>query len=250
MRVVTAADDRVRDGDHARHAGPVALVGSGEFTTAAEDVDRALLQGREQKVVFLPTAAAPEGEERLAYWVDLGRTHYRRLGVPATPLLVLDRDDADRSELAEQVAGAGLVYLSGGDPTYLAQTLAGSRVGDAILAAWRGGAALAGCSAGAIALTDSVPDIRRGRPTVPGLGVVRSLMVIPHFDRIERWAPGVVARAVEAIPDGVHLVGVDEDTAIVGGPAEWRVMGRLAAWVLRRGADPERYGDGQALRLS
>lgn len=224
-------------------------MGSGEFTTATEAVDIALLDGREQRVVFLPTAAAPEGEERLGYWVDLGRTHYRRLGVAATPLLVLDREDADRSELAAQVEGAGLVYLSGGDPTYLARTLVGSRVGDAILAAWRGGAALAGCSAGAIALTDSVPDIRRRRPTVPGLGVVRALMVIPHFDRIERWAPGVVERAVEAIPEGTRLVGVDEDTAIVGGPDEWRVMGRQAAWVLRRGAQPERHGDGATLVL-
>ena len=148
-------------------AGPVALVGSGEFTPAMEDVDRELLEGRPQRVVFLPTAAAPEGEKSIAHWVDLGRLHYTRLGVEAVPLLVLDRVGADDADLASAIAGAGLIYLSGGDPTYLAATLLHTRVGDAIVAAWHNGAAVAGCSAGAVALTDyTCPTcaIAAGRP--------------------------------------------------------------------------------------
>ncbi|MGH9042399.1 MAG: Type 1 glutamine amidotransferase-like domain-containing protein, partial [Acidimicrobiia bacterium] len=115
-------------------AGPVALVGSGEFTPAMAAVDRLLLRGRPPRAVFLPTAAGQEGAERIGYWVRLGRTHYEDLGVEPVPLLVLDRASADDPELAAEVEGAGLVYLSGGDPAYLAATLAGTRVGDAILA--------------------------------------------------------------------------------------------------------------------
>ena len=54
--------------------------------------------------------------------------HYSRLGVEAVPLQVLDRAGADDPALAGQVAGAGLVYLSGGNPgtsptpRYLADT--------------------------------------------------------------------------------------------------------------------------------
>jgi cyanophycinase len=231
-------------------AGPIALVGSGEFTPATEDVDRALLDGRAARVVYLPTAAALEGEERVTYWVELGRVHYARLGIDATPVMVLDRRDADRAELAEQVEGAGLVYLSGGNPTFLANTLVGTRVGAAISQAWRQGSAVAGCSAGAIALTETVPDIRRrsGR-SVPGLGLVPRMIVMPHFDQIERWLPGAIQWALEATPPGVHLVGVDEDTAIIGGPLQWRVMGRGHAWVLTMIGEHTSFAAGEVLSL-
>jgi cyanophycinase-like exopeptidase len=231
--------------------GPIALVGSGEFTPATEDVDRTLLDGRTGRVVFLPTAAALEGEERIDYWVELGRAHYARLGVEATPLMVLNRRDADGAEIADSIAGAGLVYLSGGNPTYLAKTLVGTRVGAAINEVWMQGSAVAGCSAGAIALTDTVPDIRRrSGPPVPGLGLVPGVIVMPHFDQIERWMPGAIQWAVEATPPGVHLVGIDEDTAIVGGPLQWRVMGRANAWILTNMGEHTSYGSGEVLSLS
>ncbi|MEO8897748.1 MAG: Type 1 glutamine amidotransferase-like domain-containing protein [Candidatus Dormibacter sp.] len=231
-------------------SGPIALVGSGEFTPATEDVDRALLVGRTGRVVFLPTAAALEGDERIGYWVELGRAHYARLGIDASPLMVLARDDADDARLADQIAGAGLVYLSGGNPTYLAKTLVGTRVGAAISEAWMQDSAIVGCSAGAIALTDTVPDIRRRGPPVPGLGLVPGVIVMPHFDQIERWMPGAIQWAIEATPPGVHLVGVDEDTAIVGGPLQWRVMGRGHAWILTSMGEHTSYAAGEVLSLS
>jgi cyanophycinase len=231
--------------------GRVGLVGSGEFTPATEGVDKDLLERVPRRVVFLPTAAAQEGSERVAYWVELGRAHYARLGVEATPLMVLDRQDADSAELAAQVAGAGLIYLSGGDPTYLAATLVGSRVGAAIVDVWRAGRSVAGCSAGAIALMQSVPDIRRRRgEPLAGLGLVQGMHVIPHFDKIEQWMPGAVQWAMERTPPGERLVGVDEDTALVGGPEEWRVIGRGSAWVLDTPGHPERYDDGARLVVS
>ena len=118
--------------------GPIGLVGSGEFLPAMEAVDSALLAGRPARAVFLPTAAAPEGPESVAHWLGLGTDHYRRLGVEPVPLRVLDRDDADDPALASEVAGAGLVYLSGGNPGYLADTLRDTAVLEAIRAAWRG----------------------------------------------------------------------------------------------------------------
>ncbi len=230
-------------------SGRVGLVGSGEFTPATEQVDEVLLEGVPRRVVFLPTAAALEGPVRVAYWVELGLAHYQRLGVDPTPLMVLDRHDADSPDLAAQVAGAGLVYLSGGDPTHLAATLVGSRVGDAILQAWHSGSSVAGCSAGAIALMQSVPDIRRRGDPVDGLALVPGMRVMPHFDRIEEWMPGAVRWAIERTPPGVHLVGIDEDTAIVGGPQRWSVMGRGSAWVLTA-ADAVRYANGADMVLS
>jgi cyanophycinase len=211
-------------------AGPIALVGSGEFLPVMEEVDAALLVGRPARAVFLPTAAGPEGPERVEYWLRLGTEHYRRLGAEPVPLAVLDRHDADNPDHAAAVAGAGLVYLSGGNPGYLADTLRGTAVLDAILAAWRAGAALAGCSAGACALTALADDTRTGM-TRPGLGVVPDLVVLPHFDRIEQWNAGIVARRAGSLGNGQVLVGIDEDTALVSdGERGWRVKGRQQVW--------------------
>jgi cyanophycinase len=93
--------------------GPIALVGSGEYTPAMLDVERQLLAGRPPRYVQIPTAAGLEGEERLGYWVELGRAQAERLGVEAVPLVAVDRAQADDPDLAARVDGAGLIYLSG-----------------------------------------------------------------------------------------------------------------------------------------
>ena len=221
---------------------PLALVGSGEYLPVMEPLERALLAGRPPRFVQLATAAAPEGVDSLAYWHELGRASAERLGVQQVVVPVVDRVSADDAELAALVAGAGLVYLSGGNPPFLARTLRGTRVWAAIEDAWRGGAALAGCSAGAMALTTQVPDIRHPlRDAEQGLGAVPGLSVLPHFDRFAGRLPDLVLTRLSNPPDGIVAVGIDEDTALVHGlgdgdeasaPGEWEVVGRQSVWVL------------------
>ncbi|MCW2607378.1 MAG: cyanophycinase [Frankiales bacterium] len=213
--------------------GPLALVGSGEYLPVLEDVERDLLAGRPPRFVQLATAAAPEGAASLARWHDLGLRAAERLGVEQVVVPVVDRTTADDPALAALVDGAGLVYLSGGSPPFLAATLRGTAVWRAVHRAWQGGTALAGCSAGAMALTDHVPDLRHPlRPAQPGLGAVPHLRVLPHFDRFAAWLPDVVLTRVVDTPPGVTVVGIDEDTALVGGPHVWQVRGRQSVWVL------------------
>ena len=216
--------------------GPVAMVGSGEYLPAMLEVEAALIAGRPPRYVQLPTAAGREGQASVSRWVALGAQQAARLGVEAVPIMALDRDSAEDEANAALVSGAGLIYLSGGSPTHVANSLRGSRVWAAIVDEWRAGAALAGCSAGAMALTSWVPNFRRptGRPR-SGLGVVPRLRVIPHFDRMRRWVPGMVHWAAARLPAGVTLVGIDEETAIVSedaGLARWVVRGRQRVWLL------------------
>lgn len=215
--------------------GPLALVGSGEYLPVMLEVERALLAGRPGRYVQLPTAAMPEGPASVARWTALGQAQAARLGVEAVPLLVGDRSDADDPALAAQVAGAGLVYLSGGSPQHCAATLRGTLVWQAVDQAWRDGAALAGCSAGAMALTSWVPDLRRpGRPADPGLGLLPGLRVIPHFDRFAGWLPDLVTRYLARAPEDVAVVGVDEETALVWADGRWTVSGRQSVWLLTK----------------
>jgi cyanophycinase-like exopeptidase len=225
-------------------SGPVALVGSGEYLTVMTEVEGLLLRGRPPRYVQIPTAAAPEGEESLARWVALGKQQAARLGVEAVPVLARNREEADSEELAALVEGAGLIYLSGGNPTYLSSTLRGTRLWEAVRTAWEAGAALAGCSAGAMALTSWVPDIRHPmRDPDPGLGVLPQLRVIPHFDRFVGWMPDIVGRYLAKAPEGLTVLGIDEDTALVGDDG-WTVHGRQSVWVLTtEGRIPYTAGD-------
>ncbi|HVN13792.1 MAG TPA: Type 1 glutamine amidotransferase-like domain-containing protein [Kineosporiaceae bacterium] len=214
----------------------------------------------------MATAAAPEGPASLARWHALGAAAAERIGVEQVVVPVGDRHDAQDPANAMLVTGAGLIYLSGGDPAYLTETLRDTPVWQAILGAWRGGAALAGCSAGAMAMSASLPDVRRPwRPAIPGLGLVPSVEVLPHFDRFTAWMPDLAVRRIAGAPPGVHVVGIDEETALVGGlPADggwtgepagpgatWRVLGRRSVWLLGPGRRVEvPAGGGIALPVT
>ena len=122
-------------------AGPIALVGSGEYLPVMQSVEASLLIGRSPKYVQIPTAAAPEGEKSVQYWVNLGIEQAQRIGVEAVPVIVQSRLDADSVELARKIDDAGLIYLSGGNPSFLANTLRDTLVWCAIESAWKSGAA-------------------------------------------------------------------------------------------------------------
>ncbi|MBI1378361.1 MAG: peptidase [Frankiales bacterium] len=227
-------------GDTAAGPGPLALVGSGEYLPVMTAIEGALIAGRAPRYVQLATAAAPEGEESLARWHALGREQAERLGVEQVVVDVRDRHDADDPAMAALVEGAGLVYLSGGNPSFLADTLRGTAVWQAIVAAHEAGAAVAGCSAGAMAMSDWAPRMRELRSDHPtGLGLVPHVRVIPHFDRMLAWVPDMLRNALLRLPEGTTLLGIDEDTALVGGPHEWEVQGRQSVWVLGDGSRVE-----------
>ncbi len=216
---------------------PIALVGAGEYLPVMTEIERSLIEGRAPRYVQLATAAAPEGEESLARWHSLGRLQAERLGVEQVVVDVRNRHDAQNEELAALIQGAGLVYLSGGNPAFLADTLRDTLVWDAIVAAHEAGAAVAGCSAGAMALSSWAPRMRDlvhpDQPT--GLGLVDNVRVIPHFDKMLGWVPDVLRNALLHKPEGTMLLGIDEDTALVGGPYEWTVQGRQSVWELGEG---------------
>jgi len=228
---------------------PIALVGSGEYLPVMTDIEGSLIAGRAPKYVQLATAAAPEGDASLARWHSLGRAQAERLGVEQVVVDVRTREDAEDSAHAAAIEGAGLVYLSGGNPAYLAETLRQTAVWHAIVRAHEAGAAIAGCSAGAMALSGWEPRMRSMRAEQPtGLGLVPHVRVIPHFDKMAAWVPDMLRNALLGLPDGVTLLGIDEDTALVGGPHEWTVQGRQSVWVLGHGKRVE-HPAGSTLTL-
>jgi cyanophycinase-like exopeptidase len=46
------------------------------------------------------------------------------------------------------------------------------------------------------------------------------------------WIPDIITRYLINTPPGVTLVGIDENTALVGGIDHWVVKGKQSVWVL------------------
>ncbi|MGC2485917.1 MAG: Type 1 glutamine amidotransferase-like domain-containing protein [Acidimicrobiales bacterium] len=213
--------------------GPLALVGSGEYLPEMLEVEAALIKGRAPRYVQLATAAFNDGPTVVEHWHQLGTAQAQRIGVEAVIVPVSTHDDANNADLAALVEGAGLIYLSGGDPHYLANTLRDTLVWAAIERAWRAGSALAGCSAGAMALGSWIPSIRHPRSTATaGLGLLAHMGILPHFDAFAARVPDVVARFVLPDESTTSIYGIDELTALVGGPSEWTVQGHASVWHL------------------
>ena len=231
-------------------SGTIALVGSGEWLPVMLDVEKELLNNQNPVYVQLSTAAGQESPARLEHWKNLAQIQAKTLSVESRWLPVFDQDSANNPEFAEKIKGAGLIYLSGGDPTYLTETLRDSLVWNAIVNEWQNGASLAGCSAGAMALTTWVPKMRikigKNNEDVKGLGLLPNIRVIPHFDRMLGWIPDIITRYLINTPPGVTLVGIDENTALVGGVNSWTVKGEQSVWVLTH-EGREEFKAGQTL---
>jgi cyanophycinase len=234
-------------------SGPIALVGSGEFLPGMSDIDAALLAAtgrRRPRVAILPTASWPDGEEVFQRWASMGAEHFAALGAEVEPVLVRDRFDADDEGHVQAIGEADLIYLSGGKPGHLTRSLVGSPVGDALVAAHRRGATLAGCSAGAMTLAARHWDTRRRRLFWPlrwrdGFGMVPGATVIPHYDA---FPEAMAALLVLQAPRGVVTLGIDEETALIGRDGSWQVQGagRVTVW---HGRTRERFRSGEVIRL-
>jgi cyanophycinase len=221
--------------------GLIALLGSGEYLPIMDEVDLYLLAncgaiGRKPRVVCLPTAAGQEGDASIARWSKMGVEHFTRLGAEVQAVPVIDTESANDLNHAAAVQDADLIYFSGGDPGYLYRTLKDSLVWQAAQKAWARGAAYAGCSAGAMILGREIPDFRTmGMRSYSAFGIVPVAFIMPHFDAIPLFAKPLATALRSRLKEGEIMIGVDENTAIVGKlNEEWTVLGKAKAHVFTK----------------
>src|SRR3954467_15225758 len=213
--------------------GPLALVGGDELHPGNEQQDRALVEAAGDGPAFVLAPAA--GRERPALAVRRAVDWFASLGLGVEELPATKRSHATSREVAERARRGRFFYLVGGDPGLVPKTLAGSPVWDAIVDAWRDGAALAGSSAGAMAMgewtlvRDRMPGDDRRR-YLPALGLVPGVAVLPHFETFgHRWVESARAAAPR---EDVVLLGIDERSAAVWQGATWTAFGPGAVTVL------------------
>ncbi len=236
--------------------GSIALVGSGEYLPEMAELERSLIedglkQGKDPLFVQIPTAAGQESLERLKYWEQLGKSQADALGIEQVFLPIFNRDHTQETKFVDLISRGALIYISGGDPHHLAKTLAGTPILTTIRESWESGSSLAGCSAGAMAMSTYVPHFRLSRqePT-PGFNFLPRIRVIPHFDKFFRWIPESAAQRLLKTSHDEALLGIDELTALVRreSSATWSVHGAAGVHVLK-GYQLGKHSHGEELNL-
>ncbi len=245
--------------DETATAGPIALVGSGEFLPVMDDTDLAILQRlggpAAARVAVLPTASGLEEAESPARWARMGVEHFSKLGAQVDAVPILNRRDAQDSAMSAILEAADFYYFSGGNPMHLIDTMRDTPAWEIIARRHAQGSALAGCSAGAMAICGQTSRFRGLRDDdapawTPALGVLPDLIVVPHYDRIASFiGQDATDRLVRNVPDGSLLLGIEEDTALVRLEEDvWWVMGRRKVWTFGAG-EIASYEPGRKLSI-
>lgn len=228
--------------------GPLILVGGAEFTPGNEAQDGIWAEAAAGRPAYVVATAAVRQDPDRA--VATARRWFASRGLRVTELRLRGRRDASDGAVVAAARDAGAVYLCGGDPGLVVELLVGTPAWSAIVAAWAGGAALAGSSAGAMAMGEW-SLIRAGRSHdrrrfAPALGVVTNLAVVPHLDEFgERWLPALELPRHDAV-----LLGIDTRTAAVWRPRiGWRAIGPGRVVAIRGSERVQRTDGGRPTGL-
>ena len=211
--------------DAASVPGPLALVGGDELNPGNEEQDRVLVAAAGEGPSFVLATATARGHTEAT--VRHATQWFSQLGLDVEELPAIRRRDVTSAQIAARARTGKFFYLVGGDPGKVPTTLAGTPLWESVISAWLDGAALAGSSAGAMALGEwSLTGGGAGhanRRFAAGLGVVRNIAVIPHLDT---FGGGWVAGALASKPrEDAVLVGIDERSAALWQDGTWRAYG-------------------------
>lgn len=189
---------------------------------------------RNSGIVVITTATCSPEEVGIEY-----RETFQRLGAQNVEILAIsNRVDAHRQGTARDLETAGGIFFTGGDQLRITSILGGTPVGKALYEAYAHGAIVAGTSAGAAIMSETMivegkDDESPRRCTVkmaPGLGLLKKCVVDMHFS--QRGRQGRLLAAIGQNPNIIGI-GIDEDTAIaVAKDGKLQVLGSRTVWVV------------------
>ena len=215
-------------------AGPLIIIGGHEDKTGdrtiLKEVARRLRGGR----LVIATVASHEPKGYFEGYQDA----FRELGATdLVELYVEDRAETLTTATLAALEGAAGVFFTGGDQLRISSQIGDTPVERAVRAIHAKGGVIAGTSAGASAMSDTM--LVRGSSgeshrigdlhMAPGLGLVQGVIIDQHF--AERGRIGRLLGAVAQNPR-VLGVGIDEDTAIVVENDGFTVIGRAGVYVV------------------
>jgi cyanophycinase len=187
------------------------------------------------KICIITTASDVEGDVFKTY-----KKVFNSLGVKQiTHLHMKERTEREIALSLNALKGVKGIFFTGGDQLKITTRLGGTVVYDKILELYHQGVLLAGTSAGASVMSDTMLvggssnssyRIAAGLEMVPGLGVIQDMIIDQHF--AERGRIGRLLGAVSHNPKNLGI-GIDENTCIiVKNSHEFSVFGEGGVYVL------------------
>jgi cyanophycinase len=174
--------------------------------------------GPRARLTILPSASESADSGAIYHQIF---TDFGARSVNVLPLF--NREEANLSEVARELAQSKGIFLTGGDQSKIVHILQDTASHRAIVTAFQKGAVISGTSAGAAAMSN--PMIASGLvgslarsgmvKLAQGLGLTETLLVDQHFHQRNRL--GRLLTAVMSYPNMLG-VGVDEDTAAMVTP--------------------------------
>lgn len=214
--------------------GPLIIIGGHEDKEGEKVILNAVAERLNGGRLVLATIASHEPDG----YFETYQKAFAALGVSdLVELYVQDRAETHEEDKIALLEGAAGVFFSGGDQLRISSQIRDTPIEARIRQIWREGGVLAGTSAGASVMSDTmmvrgasaethrIGDLRMA----PGLGLVRDVIIDQHF--AERGRIGRLLGAVAQSPR-VLGVGIDEDTAIIVEGDAFRVIGNGAVYVV------------------
>jgi len=230
----------------------ILAMGGGGFTMEPsnpllDDYVLSLARSEEPRILFLPTASGDTTAHINAF-------RERFVGRRCVPdQLSLFRLSESRRSLREIVLEADIVYVGGGSMRNLLAIWKAHGLDSLLVEAWRGGAVLAGLSAGAMCWFEAGVTRSSGPPSViEGLGLLEGSLTV-HADgepeRLPVWLEHVRAGSIPggwAVDDGVGLLfrglGLQRIVSSRPGAGAQRVDA-IAGELVRHRLEPELLGE-------
>lgn len=205
-------------------AGRLLIIGGNEDKNGQCEILKRFVKmagGRDARIALLTTATEfPQevGNEYRNLFLDIGAD-------TATVIYIDDRHTANERNKAEAILDSTGVFITGGDQLRLTSILGGSRTDAAIRQAYLSGTVIAGTSAGASVMSDTMIVEGNSSDTpkksnlgmAHGMGLLQEVVIDQHFAQ-----RGRINRILAAVAQNPLIIGVgiDEDTAIVVSPDE------------------------------
>jgi cyanophycinase len=205
-------------------------IGGGELSDAQDILNEFinLISAKRDARVTVMTVATDKPEESGKKYDGI----FRRLGVKHINLLDLsDRDDCFEEKNLKRIRKADALFFTGGDQLHVTSLLGGSPLHNLIYERAQEGFVIAGTSAGAMMMSNSMIISGRndmqpkvgGVEIAPGMDLLSGTIIDTHFT--QRGRHGRLLTAVAHYPQDLGI-GIDERTAIcVTGKREFTVMG-------------------------
>lgn len=215
-------------------AGPLIIIGGHEDKEGRRLILKEIAKRVQGGRLIIATVASHEPE---GYFEAYQRA-FEGLGVgDLVELYVHDRAETLESEVLQTLEGAAGVFFTGGDQLRISSQIGDTPIEKRIREIHAGGGVIAGTSAGASVMSDTM--LVRGTSgethrigdlhMAAGLGLLHDVIIDQHF--AERGRIGRLLGAVAQNPR-VLGIGIDEDTAIVVEGGEFEVHGRAGVYIV------------------